>query len=237
MAETKARGRLTKPTLADRLPRRFELLAALAVVVIGTGILVGVPELRHCISLVLQGHFGRLRSYIRGLGAGGVGLVFALALFHAVLFYPAEIVTATSGYVFGFLPGLALVMTGWLACALVSYLLGRVLGRPILHAVLGRRFARVERAVEGGGVSLLIGARLIPVVPFSILGYVAGATHVRLWRFLWTTLIGFLPETVAVAYLGSHAQTLSLSDPVVWIVVLLLVALFASAQWIRIARK
>ena len=38
-----------------------------------------------------------------------------------------------------------------------------------------QRFDRLERAVEHGGVTLLLAARLVPIVPFSLFSYVAGA--------------------------------------------------------------
>jgi len=48
--------------------------------------------------------------------------------------------------------------------------------------------------------------------------------------FAWTTVIGFLPLTVAVTYLGSRAQSLSLSDPLVWAAVALLLGLLVAAH-------
>jgi uncharacterized membrane protein YdjX (TVP38/TMEM64 family) len=157
-------------------------------------------------------------------------------LAHAVLFYPTEIVTATAGFVYGFAPGLALAMGGWLASALLAYLLGHALGRPFIQLVFGaRRFDELRRAIERGGVSLLLVVRLIPVVPFSLTGYVAGAVRVPLWRFSWTTFVGYLPLTVIVGYLGARAKTLSLNDPLVWLLAAAFVALLAASRLVRVA--
>jgi uncharacterized membrane protein YdjX (TVP38/TMEM64 family) len=192
------------------LPRRCRFALA---------ILALVPQLRHCVSLTLHGDFGGLRDYIRSLGLGGLLLLVGLMLGHAIVFYPSEIVTATAGYVYGFGPGLALVVGGWLASALLCYALGRTVGRPLLRAVLGHRFRALENGVEQGGTSLLLSSRLIPVVPFALMGYAAGATRISLWKFAWTTVVGYLPLTIAVAYLGSRAKTLSLSNQLVWVAV------------------
>jgi uncharacterized membrane protein YdjX (TVP38/TMEM64 family) len=213
------------------------MAVALASIAVGAGLVAAVPELRHAVSLAIGGHFGSLRVYIRGLGVGGLALLLALMLLHALIFYPSEIVTATAGYVYGFLPGLGFVMAGWLVSALLAFLLGRILARPLLHAVLGRRFTSLQGTIERGGVPLLLAGRLIPVVPFSILGYAAGAANVRVWRFSWTTVVGFFPLTAAVAYLGSRAQTLSLSDPIVWAVAGLIVVLLASAHLVTRGRR
>jgi uncharacterized membrane protein YdjX (TVP38/TMEM64 family) len=226
-----------KAAAGPRPWRHRELAASLLAITAGAVIVVAVPQLRHSVSLALHGNFSGLRGYIRGLGVGGLGLLLALMLAHAVVWYPTEIVTATAAYVFGFLPGLAFVTAGWLASALVSYVLGHVIGRPLLRTVLGPRFGRLERGIERGGATLLVAGRLIPIVPFSLLGYAAGATRVGVWRFGWTTVVGFLPLTAAVAYLGSRAQTLSASDPIVWIAALLLVALFVVARVLTVRRR
>lgn len=216
---------------------RIRIAIAVAAIVVGAAMIAAVPDLRHAVSLVVQGNFSGLRSFIRGLDVGGLALLLALMLLHALIFYPSEIITATAGYVYGFLPGLAFVVPGWLVSGLVSYVLGRILGRPLLRKLLGRRFASLEGAIQRGGVPLLLAGRLIPIVPFSILGYAAGAARVRVWTFAWTTVIGFLPLTAAVAYLGSRAQTLSASDPVVWIAAAVLVALLAAGRLVTITRS
>lgn len=210
---------------------RWQLLAGVLTIVVGVALILVVPQLRHCVGLVLHGRFGELRVYIRSLGVGGVALLLGLMLAHAIIFYPSEIVTTTAGYVYGFLPGLGFVVAGWLLSALLSYALGGAVGRPLLRAVLGRRFVALEQAIDRGGASLLLSGRLIPVVPFALVGYAAGATRVNLWRFCWTTVLGYLPLTTAVCYLGSRAQTLSTSNPLVWLAAALLIGLLV-AEWI-----
>ena len=54
---------------------------------------------------------------LKGLGVAGPLLIVALALIHAVVFYPAEIVDAAAGFVYGFFPALTLMMFGWLLSA------------------------------------------------------------------------------------------------------------------------
>jgi uncharacterized membrane protein YdjX (TVP38/TMEM64 family) len=212
---------------------RAELAAGIATIVMGVGAIALVPELRHCVSLAVHGQFAGLRSYIRSLGAGGLALLLALMLGHAIVWYPSEIVTATAGYVYGFGPGLAFVVVGWLLAALLSYALGRSVGRPLLQRLLGQRFVWLTTTMERGGTSLLLSGRLIPIVPFATLGYAAGATHVSLWRFSWTTVVGYLPLTTAVVYLGSRAQTLSASDPLVWVAAAALIGLLVGERLYR----
>ncbi len=220
---------------ADRVPARpargARIAFALGSIALGLAIVFAVPELRHGVSLALAGKLHELRHYVRSLGVGGAACLFGLLLVHAVIFYPSEILNATAGFVYGFLPGTAFALFGWLISGAITYWLGRQLARPLLAALLGQRFTRLEALAERGGARLLLAGRLIPVVPFSLLGYAAGAARVPFVRFAWTSVVGFLPLTAAVAYLGSRAQKLSLSDPAVWVVAGVVIVLLA-ASWL-----
>ena len=74
-----------------------------------------------------------------------------------------------------------------------------------------------ERAIERGGITLLLAMRMVPIVPFSLFGYVAGSARVPLWTFIWTTFVGYLPLTALFVYLGSRLEELSVNDPAIWL--------------------
>jgi uncharacterized membrane protein YdjX (TVP38/TMEM64 family) len=217
--------------------RRPEIAFGLGGFALGGALVAGIPDLRRAFSLALHGNLDGLHAQFHALGLAGVALLLGLILAHAVVFYPTEIVTATAGFLYGFVPGLALVTAGWLGSAVLAYLLGRALGRPFVHAVFGgRRFSTLERVVERGGISLLVTVRMIPLVPFSLIGYIAGAVRIPLWRFAWTTVLGYLPQCALLVYFGSQAQSLSIGDPRVWIGLAVIVALLGAARLIRFER-
>lgn len=227
-------GVTTLEALPGKRSRWVDMGVGLASAGLGAAMVLSVPELRHALSLSVQGDLEGLRRLFLGLGGGGVALLMALMIVHAVIFYPTEALTATAGLVYGFLPGLALVTVGWLASALLAYLLGRTVGEPLARLLFGaRRFAAFERAVSRGGVPLLLAARLVPLVPFSMTGYVAGAMRVPLWTFGWTTVVGYLPLTALVAYLGSQSRSLSAADPRLWIGLALMLLMLGAARAFR----
>ncbi|MBS1880935.1 MAG: VTT domain-containing protein, partial [Actinobacteria bacterium] len=110
---------------------------------------------------------------------------------------------------------------------------GRSVARPLLDRWFGfERFERLERMIERGGVTLLVGVRLIPIIPFSLIGYAAGAARVPLWRFLWTTLVGYMPITAIAVYFGTRLEGLRLTDPIVLGSVAAVLGLLALGNWI-----
>jgi uncharacterized membrane protein YdjX (TVP38/TMEM64 family) len=66
-------------------------------------------------------------------------------------------------------------------------------------------------------VLALLAVRLIPIMPFSLMGYVCGAARIPLWRFTWTTAVGYAPITAYFTYVGSRLEGFSAEDPVLWI--------------------
>jgi uncharacterized membrane protein YdjX (TVP38/TMEM64 family) len=191
------------------------------------GLLVATIEpLRTGVSNAVQGDTASLRDEIHDLHFGGVLIVLALALMHAVVWYPAEILDAAAGFVYGFWGALPLVMAGWVLNGYVAYQMGRRVARPVLYRfVADERFDQLERAVERGGVTLLLGMRLVPIIPFSLFSIAAGAARVHMPTFLWTTAVGYLPLTAIFVYLGSQLEDFSATDPLIWIGVAALLAM------------
>ncbi len=194
------------------------------------GLVLAVPALRHAAVAAVHGETSEVRSQIESLGAAGPLIITGLAVIHSVVPYPAEIVNAAAGFAYGFWGGLAIVSVGWMISAFICYWFGTGVARPLLDRWFGaERFARFERMVERGGVTLLIALRLLPIVPFSLISAAAGAARVPFGRYCWTTAVGFLPITALAVYLGTRLEGIRFTDPavigaVVGVIVLLLVA-------------
>jgi uncharacterized membrane protein YdjX (TVP38/TMEM64 family) len=215
-----------------RASARGGVLITVAAILIAGAVIIAVPSLREALSSALSGDTAELRSELRGAGIGGV--LLGLILAHAVVFYPAEIVNAAAGYVYGFGPALVLCMAGWTVSSLAAYAIGRWAGRPLVYSLVGeRRFVRAQAAVDRAGTVGLIAARLIPILPFSLVCYVFGAARIPLWRYVWTTFVGTLPLCATVVYLGGKLDTLSVNDPAVWLATAVVVALLLSGHLLR----
>jgi uncharacterized membrane protein YdjX (TVP38/TMEM64 family) len=214
-------------------PPWLEIGFTLAGVALLAAMVFAIPPLRHAVEAALQGDTTEVRHQIDKLGVAGPLLIIAMALIHSVVIYPAEIVNAAAGFVYGFFPALALVTVAWMLSALLCYAVGARVARPLLDRLFGiERFERFERMVERGGVPLLLALRLIPIVPFSLVCYAAGAAHVPIWRFVWTTLVGYMPITVLAVYFGTRLEGLELTDPVVLGSAVALLALLFVGNWI-----
>jgi uncharacterized membrane protein YdjX (TVP38/TMEM64 family) len=202
------------------------VLVTLAGIAVLAAIVLLVEPLGDGFTDAVSGDTGALREDLRGLGVPGALIVLALGLVHVVVWYPAEILDTAVGYVYDFWVALPLVMAVWALNAVIAYWIGRHVARPVLHRFINpERFDRLEVLAERGGVTLLLSMRLIPVVPFSLFSYAAGAAHVPMPRFIWTTVVGYLPLTAVFVYLGNQLEELSLADPILWLGAAVLIAL------------
>jgi uncharacterized membrane protein YdjX (TVP38/TMEM64 family) len=196
-------------------------------------LVLAVPALRHASIAAVHGETSEVREEIKSLGAGGPLIIIGLGVIHSVVPYPAEIVNAAAGFAYGFFGGLGIVVIGWMISAIVCYWFGTGVARPLLDRWFGAaRFARFERMVERGGVTLLIALRLLPIVPFSLISAAAGAARVPFHRYVWTTAVGFLPITALAVYLGTRLEGIRFTDPAVIGTVVGVVALLLVAHWI-----
>jgi uncharacterized membrane protein YdjX (TVP38/TMEM64 family) len=194
----------------DSRPPLAEIGITLAGVALLAGLVFAIPALHEAALAAIHGETDKVQSEIASLGIAGPLLILALTLIHAVVFYPAEIVDAAAGLAYGFLPALLLMMSGWLLSALACFFVGRSVARPLLDRWFGpERFERIEARIERGGAKALIAVRLIPIFPFSIVCYAAGAARVPVWRYTWTTAVGYLPITALAVYFGTRLDLLS----------------------------
>jgi uncharacterized membrane protein YdjX (TVP38/TMEM64 family) len=192
-----------------------------------------VPALRHASIAAIHGETSEVRHQIKSLGGWGPMIIIGLAAIHSVVPYPAEIVNAAAGFAYGFFGGLGIVVVGWMISALICYWFGTGVARPLLDRWFGAaRFARFERMVERGGVTLLIALRLLPIVPFSLISAAAGAARVPFPRYCWTTAVGFLPITALAVYFGTRLEGIRFTDPAVIGAVVGVVVLLLVGNWI-----
>jgi len=171
---------------------RLALMLVVVGVIIGVAVIVGVPS------------ESALRSRLAAMGAWAP-LIFAGIYAVATLApLPKSVFTLAAGFVFGVPLGLAVVVSGATAGAIAAFYLGRSLGQDAVHRLTGTRTARLDAHLATRGFVTILVARLIPVVPFTALNYVAGVTAVALPVFVLATVIGILPATAAYVTIGYY---------------------------------
>ena len=150
------------------------------------------------------------------IGAGGAMMAAGL---------PRQVLALTGGYVFGAPVGMAIALIGQMLGALLDYVAARFLAAGLMQRLLARPSARrTHRFLAAHPFTATLTLRLLPVGSNVMLNLLAGASHLRAAPFFVATLLGFLPQTIVFALLGSGTQVGKGTQ------LLLGVALFAAAS-------
>lgn len=116
---------------------------------------------------------------------------------------PKSVLSVAAGLVFGLAAGVAVVFAAAILGAVAAFWLGRWLGRDAVERFTGARVEKIDDLLQRRGLAAMIGVRLIPILPFTVINYAAGLTSLR-WRpYFLGTAIGILPGTVSYVTLGA----------------------------------
>jgi uncharacterized membrane protein YdjX (TVP38/TMEM64 family) len=159
--------------------------------------------------------------------SGWVGMVWFVVLYTltCVFFLPGSALTVGAGAIYGFWGGALLVTLSSTLGAVVNFLTARYLMRNYVLRRLSHsaKFVALDRAIEREGAQVILVSRLSPVVPHSLVSYIAGVTKISFAKFSLASLVGFVPISVAYSYagalLGAVARTklqLTTNDPLTW---------------------
>ena len=112
---------------------------------------------------------------------------------------PVTVLVTATVLAFGPLHGFVYSFIGMTLSALVTFGLGRLIGRQLVEHWSARLY-RLSRNLASKGVLAVVALRLIPVAPFTVINMIAGATHIRARDFLLGTVLGELPGLLAIAF-------------------------------------
>ncbi len=140
-------------------------------------------------------------------GSGPLGAL-AFAAVDAVLtvgLVPGSVLTISAGVIYGPVIGSLVAIAGALAGATAAFALARRATASSVQQVQGARAQRVQQRVREHGLLAILALRLIPLVPFNVLNYLAGVSAIRARDYLIGTAVGIIPGAVAFATLGASA--------------------------------
>ncbi|HTN43987.1 MAG TPA: TVP38/TMEM64 family protein [Nitrospiria bacterium] len=151
-------------------------------------------------------HPEQIRDSIQSVGYLAPLLYVLIYSVAPVFFVPGWIITIGGGLAFGPLWGTILTVMGATIGATLAFLVGRYLGRDFVTRLLKEKFKTIglldERAASRG-FEVIFFLRLIPLIPFNALDYMAGISKIGTRDYILGTFLGIIPGTFAYVYLGS----------------------------------
>ena len=182
--------------------------------------------------------------------SGWIGMVWFIVLYTltCVFFLPGSFLTVGAGAIYGFWGGALLVTISSTIGAVVNFVTGRYFLRTFVlrHLAHRQKFLALDLAIEREGWQVILISRISPIVPHSLVSYIAGVTQISLLRFTIASFVGFVPISVLYSYAGAVLGAVTRSkfqftsdDPLAWTlyVVGLIITVLTVVMATRMATK
>ncbi|MGB0671163.1 MAG: TVP38/TMEM64 family protein [Rhodospirillales bacterium] len=146
---------------------------------------------------------GWIDTHIRGHGLSGHALFIAAGALFTAVGLPRQMVAFFGGYAFGLLDGtLAALAAATLGCT-ASFLYARILGRSLVQHRFPGRVRKIDTFLAGNPFTMTLLIRFLPVGSNLATNLAAGVSSASAVAFLAGSAIGYLPQTLVFALVGS----------------------------------
>lgn len=140
---------------------------------------------------------------VRGHGLNGALLFLLMGGLLTAVGLPRQIIAFLGGYAFSVGLGTLLGAFAALFGCVLSFSYARFFGQALLRARLGERAGRFDRFIRVHPISMTMLVRLLPVGNNLLTNLAAGISGIRASHFFLGTLIGYVPQTLVFALVGS----------------------------------
>ncbi len=148
---------------------------------------------------------------IEHLGFLGYAVYCTCVALGGILILPGLFLTVGGGFLFGVVKGSVLFVVGQTLGACMAYFLGsRFLKSWVIRYFLKHpKLGILNTTLAKEGWKFIAITRMTPLFPFKISNYIFGAIGYPFWAFIRGTVLGILPLSITLVYLGSLIQDFS----------------------------
>ena len=140
---------------------------------------------------------------VRGRGLHGEWLFVLAGLLFTALGLPRQVVGFFAGYAFGLAMGGLLALAASLGGALLTFAVARWLGRDLVRRWFTGRLRGLDEFVGDHPLRTILLIRLLPLGSNLATNLAAGISRMGAWPFAAGSALGYLPQTLVFALIGS----------------------------------
>lgn len=125
-----------------------------------------------------------------------------------IFLFPVPLLVVPSGYIFGTAMGVIYTLVGCAVNILIMYFLAAKLARkPISELVEKKSNDKIKQIFfnpSGTSQGVFFIFRLIPLISYNLINYMAGILEIRFLPYFLLSLVGITPGIFAFLYLGEQ---------------------------------
>lgn len=148
-----------------------------------------------------------IEDYIKSYGKWSIAVFLGISIIRPLaVVIPITLLTLIAGSLYGPVYGFLLAIASTIISSNVAFLISRYLGKSFVEKMIKNKAQKINMKIEKNGFKIIFIMRISGVFPLDIVSYAAGLTKVNYKDFMLATILGVMPETFSVAYLGHNIK-------------------------------
>jgi len=165
--------------------------------------LVGVAYLFEVTQLSSMLDRAWIDSEVRDKGMTGELLFLGMGALATAIGVPRQAIAFLAGYAFDVAFGTLFGVTATVGGCLITFFFARWFGRSLVAARFSERIRRLDGFIHENTLSMTVLIRLLPAGSNLVTNLAAGVTSVRALPFVLGSALGYIPQTLVFALIGS----------------------------------
>ena len=173
-----------------------------------------------------------LKNKINSFGMWGPVIYVGIYILRPLILFPAGILSASAGLIWGILKGFLILQVGANISATLEFFIARHFARSGIERFLKGRLLKLDEKIGKRGFLTVLLIRIIPNAPWDIQNLSLGLTKVKFRDYFWATLIGIMPGSFAFVFFGASLIKILFNPNNFWWI-LLAVAVFVAVYFLQ----
>jgi len=147
-----------------------------------------------------------LQQKLQGFGSWGPVLFFLSGGIATAFGFPRLVLSALGGFLFGLIGGVVYALFGTLIGTVIGYYFAKFMGKELIDRIFPERLKNLEtKFLERPFVTALL-VRNLPVGNNTLTTLFGGLRGIQAFPFFMGSAVGYLPQTIIFALIGSGVQ-------------------------------
>jgi uncharacterized membrane protein YdjX (TVP38/TMEM64 family) len=171
-----------------------------------------------------------LQHFVNEHYMGSVFIFILIFMSTAFIIPGAIIISVAGGLFYGVLLGMLYINIGSTVGATMAFLTARYLIGQWVQKKYHVQMETFNREIDRHGTNYLVTLRIVPVLPFFMVNYLAGLTRISTKKFFLTTAIGMIPGSLIYSFAGQQFSEVTSPEDITspgLIIALMLLGIFA----------
>lgn len=185
-------------------------------------------------SLIINGTFHNSREmadWLHSFGGWAVLISIIAMIIQAIATpIPLFLAAGANGFIFGITLGVIITLIGAMMGATLAFFLARFLARDFFSKILAHYMPQVNEMSKKSGFRVVFLARLVPILPNSVVSYAAGLSRINFSGFFLASVFGKIPEIVIYTALGHSLEKAEGLFTKITVLIIILSLLYFSLQ-------